>query len=84
MRWSHTAVTASCAANGQTDRPKLKLVPFVGVTAAGSLRRSRCERGRSLRAPARVWLPEKVSQPTKKKSGSHSGPKLGKVRHDTG
>ena len=28
MRWSHTAVTASCAANGQTDRPKLKLVPF--------------------------------------------------------
>ena len=29
MRWSHTAVTASCAANGQTDRPKLKLVPFV-------------------------------------------------------
>ena len=35
MRWSHTAVTASCAANGQTDRPKLKLVPFEGVTAAG-------------------------------------------------
>src|SRR5208282_3173422 len=30
-RWSHTAVTASCAANGQTDRPKLKLVPFVAV-----------------------------------------------------
>ena len=35
MRWSHTAVTASCAANGQTDRPKLKLVPFEGVTSAG-------------------------------------------------
>ncbi len=27
-------VTPSCAANGQSDRPKLKLVPFVGVTAA--------------------------------------------------
>jgi hypothetical protein len=34
MRWSHTAVTASCAANGQTDRPKLKLVPFVGHCSA--------------------------------------------------
>ncbi len=34
MRWSHTAVTASCAANGQTDRPKLKLVPFVGHSDA--------------------------------------------------
>ena len=34
MRWSHTAVTASCAANGQTDRPKLKLVPFVTPSSA--------------------------------------------------
>jgi hypothetical protein len=33
MRWSHTAATPSCAANGQTDRPKLKLVPFVTPTS---------------------------------------------------
>ncbi len=26
-------VTPSCAANGQSDRPKLKLVPFVTPTA---------------------------------------------------
>ena len=27
-------VTPSCAANGQSDRPKLKLVPFVTPTSA--------------------------------------------------
>ena len=50
-------VTPSCAANGQSDRPKLKLVPFVRVTAG-------CNTAENLSAPLRNSFGQ-VAQPGK-------------------
>ena len=48
MRWSHTAVTAFIRhTNGQTDCPKLKLVPFVRPFAA-SKRQGRRQKVRKI------------------------------------